>query len=195
MRQTSHTASTDHLIASLSKAYKLKSLARAGWLQSDIPGEAVESIASHSYGMALLILYLRPALERDGIQVERALEMALLHDVAESITGDITPHDRVSSLAKHEAEAAAFQEIIQHVQQGNHFRELWDEFEAGRTREAQLVKRMDKLDMLIQAYLYENQFKRRLDSFWEGMDGLFMGSESEEIYRYISHHRFQSKGS
>lgn len=37
--------------------------------------------------------------------------MALIHDVAESIVGDITPHDGVSNEDKHKLESDAIQEI------------------------------------------------------------------------------------
>lgn len=37
--------------------------------------------------------------------------MALVHDVAESIVGDITPHDGVSNEDKHKRESDAIQEI------------------------------------------------------------------------------------
>jgi Predicted hydrolases of HD superfamily len=46
------------------------------------------------------------------VNVERALNMALVHDIAEAIVGDLTPRDKVSESAKYEAEAAAFEQIV-----------------------------------------------------------------------------------
>jgi putative hydrolase of HD superfamily len=120
--------------------------------------------------------------------------MALVHDIAESIVGDLTPRDNVMESQKHEAEAAAFDQIVQHVQDGEYFKELWDDFESNKSPEARVVKRIDKMDMLIQAYLYEKKYELRLDSFWENMDSLFQGSESESIYHYIKSNRFEYKG-
>ncbi len=185
---------TPQLISSLETVYQLKSMPRSGWIQSGVNRTEVESIAGHSFGMSILILFLRPVLQGNGINVERALNMALIHDIAESIVGDLTPNDAVSLDDKHASELEAFQQIMKHVQEGDYFQELWDDFESVGSDEAKLVKRIDKLDMLIQAYLYEKKFAIRLDSFWENMDALFKDTESESIYNYICLNRFELKG-
>lgn len=184
----------DSLVLSLSQTYELKSIRRSGWIQSGIPESESESIASHSYGMTMLLLYLRSELLNNGINMERALSMAAIHDLAEVITGDITPQDKVPLSDKYLAEKSAFEQIINDVQNGEYLIELWKEYESGLTKEAQVVKRMDKLDMLIQAYLYEHQYEMSLDSFWLNMSDLFLGSESEEIYNYIRLNRFEVEG-
>lgn len=193
MNDNAKILETKQLIASLSHIYDLKTIPRSGWIQSGIEPLGVESIASHSYGMALLIMYLRSALIANGVNVERALNMALIHDIAESIVGDLTPQDEVDEGTKYAAEAAALQKIVSQVSEGEYFQELWEEFESIGSLEAQVVKRIDKLDMLIQAFHYEKKYRLRLDSFWENMDELFMGSESEMIYVYIRSNRFEDK--
>ena len=194
MNDTTRDNQTHHLISSLEHIYQLKSIPRSGWLQSGIDELGVESIAAHSYGMSILILHLRSELQSAGVNVERALNMALVHDIAESIVGDMTPQDNVSEGAKYEAESVAFEQIVSCVQQGEYFLDLWEDFEAIKSPEAKVVKRIDKLDMLIQAYLYEKKYEIRLDSFWENMDELFRESESESIYTYIRSNRFELKG-
>ncbi len=183
-----------NIISSLEHVYQLKSIPRSGWLQAAIPDIGVESIAGHSFGMSMLILYLRSNLLSGGVNVERVLHMALIHDMAEAIVGDITPLDRVAISEKYAAESKAFDDIVGCVGQGAYFRELWDEFESGKTLESQVVKRMDKLDMLIQAYFYEKKYGINLDSFWKDMDDLFQDSESESIYNHIRLNRSQTKG-
>ncbi len=194
MNDTAIDVKTSHLISSLEHIYQLKTMPRSGWLQSGIDEVGVESIAAHSYGMSILILSLRSAAQAAGVNVERALNMALVHDIAESIVGDMTPHDNVSEGDKYVAEAAALEEIVKNVQQGDYFRDLWEDFESIKSPEAKFVKRIDKLDMLIQAYLYEKKYEIRLDSFWKNMDELFNGSESELIYTFIRDNRFEFKG-
>jgi len=183
------------LCSSIEQVYKLKAIPRSGWVQSGIAVSEVESIAAHSYGMSMLILFLRDDLAECGVNLERALHMALIHDVAESIVGDLTPRDSVSADAKHAAEAVAYEGIMKNVDPDEYLRNLWIEFEAGQSLEAQLVKRIDKLDMLLQASIYEKQFTVHLDSFWEEMDQLFKDTESEPIYDYIRLSRSQTKGS
>jgi len=185
---------TNDLISSLKQAYRLKSIPRTGWIQSGIPALNVESIAAHSFGMSILILYLRPQLLQANINIERCLNMAIIHDLAESVVGDITPLDQISIADKYSAESAAFQDIIGGVDGGQHFKKVWDEFEAGHTPESLVVKRMDKLDMLIQAYIYEKAHTINLDSFWVGMDDFFKDTESEPIYNYIRQNRFETEG-
>ncbi|MBT3228889.1 MAG: HD domain-containing protein [Candidatus Marinimicrobia bacterium] len=185
---------TYDLISSLEHIYQLKAIPRSGWLQSGIAESGVESIAAHSYGMSILILHLRTVLLSNGVNVERALSMALVHDIAESIVGDLTPHDGVPEATKYAAEASAINQIVNGVQEGDYFLDLWEDFEAVKSPEAKVVKRIDKLDMLIQAYLYEKKYKMRLDSFWENMNEMFKGSESESIYTYIRTNRFEFKG-
>jgi putative hydrolase of HD superfamily len=194
MNSASKIESPDIIIDSLSQVYGLKQLARSGWIQSGIPRENVETIASHSFGMSVLILYYRNVLEAEKIDVDKALRMALIHDIGESITGDFTPEDGVSPLVKYKEESKAFEQLFRGITAGAEFRQLWEEFEAGETREAQLVRRMDKLDMLIQAFLYEKQFGIHLDSFWNDMDSLFQGSESEELFQYLFSNRFVVEG-
>ena len=194
MKATQNKKNTLELIHSLETVYQLKSIPRTGWIQSGIDPGQVESIAGHSYGMSILILYLRPSLLANGVNVERALNMALIHDIAEALVGDITPHDNVSLDQKYNEEVAAFRQITQHVAEGEYFQELWDDFESVGSIEAQVVKRIDKLDMLMQAYLYEKKYSIRLDSFWENMEELFKDSESEPIYNYIRLNRFEIKG-
>jgi len=194
MKDTLKVNQTKNLISSLEHIYQLKTIPRSGWLQSGIAPEGVESIASHSYGMSILIMHLRSELETNGVNVERALNMALVHDIAESIVGDLTPLDNVSESEKYVAEAAAFKQIVKGVREGEYFQDLWEDFESVKSPEAQVVKRIDKLDMLIQAYLYEKKYELRLDSFWENMNDLFKGSESQPIYTYIRSNRFEVKG-
>jgi putative hydrolase of HD superfamily len=46
-----------------------------------------------------------------GVDTAHCMKLALVHDVAEALVGDITPHCNVSDGDKHAMEAAAVQEI------------------------------------------------------------------------------------
>ena len=49
-----------------------------------------ESVADHMYRMSMLAFALRdPAVNRD-----RLIKICLVHDLAEALVGDITPHDQ-----------------------------------------------------------------------------------------------------
>jgi len=49
-----------------------------------------ESVADHAYCVAAIAMVLSDSKKLDS---EKILKMAILHDLAESITGDLTPED------------------------------------------------------------------------------------------------------
>src|SRR4051794_15354555 len=69
---------------------RLKEIPRTGWLDRGILAEETESVADHSYGVALLAWLLAP----DALDRGRVVELALIHDLAEAVVGDVTPYDR-----------------------------------------------------------------------------------------------------
>ena len=90
---------------------RLKQLYRKGWLERGLAPERCESVAEHSFAVALLALLLadacHPALDRD-----RLLRMALLHDFGEIHAGDLTPGDGVPKAEKRRREAASVARVL-----------------------------------------------------------------------------------
>ena len=119
---------------------QLKDIDRAGV-------ENPESVAAHSWGMAVLALRLCP----EQLNLSKVLSMCLVHDIAEIVVGDLTPHDDIRGEEKHRLEREAMMKIAPQ------WIELFDEYEQGKTEEAQFVKTMDKLDMGLQAMNYQQQ--------------------------------------
>ena len=130
----------------------LKHLPRAGWLRVGL--EAPESVASHSWGMAWLVLRLCPPTLDRG----RCLALAILHDIPEVRVGDLTPHDGVSKAVKHAREAAAASDLLDDRPD---LLELVREYAAQQTSEARFVRDLDKLDMALQAVVYAPQAHTR----------------------------------
>ena len=85
----------------------IKHLPRTGWKRKGVPEP--ETVASHSWQMALMALYLSQgnALEYD---FDKVIKLCLCHDLAESKLGDITPIDAAYS-SKAVRETAAMAEI------------------------------------------------------------------------------------
>ena len=46
-----------------------------------------------------------------GFDCAKCVKMALVHDIAEAIVGDLTPHDPVTPAEKHAREAAAVEKM------------------------------------------------------------------------------------
>lgn len=133
----------------------LKQLFRKGWLQRGIKPERCESVAEHTFGNAFLcLLLLDQHPELDGGKV---LRLALLHDIGEAYVGDITPQDRVDSHEKSALESAAVQKILGKLPNGGRLVAEWHEYEHQSTAEARFVKQIDRLELAMQASVYDHQ--------------------------------------
>lgn len=152
-------------------AATLKRIPRSGWLLRNVP--QAESVAEHSYGVAMMTLTLVDVLNNSGaltgpLDAGRALSIALLHDLAESRITDL-PGPALRFLdpqAKSRAEAAAIAEILRPLPSAETFGALWREFEDASTPEGRLVCDADKLEMMVQCLRYEHAGVRGLDEFW-----------------------------
>jgi putative hydrolases of HD superfamily len=154
----------DAVVRAYLEAARLKSLPRKGWLLRGVSPDDCESVADHTQGVAMLCLLL---LDGRGLDRERVLHMALLHDLGEARVGDITPSDGVSDDDKHQLEAAAVRDISEGLSGGERHRAIWEEYEAGATPEARFVKQVDKLEMALQAAAYDRQGYDGLNEFFE----------------------------
>lgn len=135
------------------QAARLKQLRRAGWERFGV--QPCETVAEHSLGVALLAL-AAPAALRMNVNVERCCALAVVHDLAEAIVGDITPSDAISPDEKHQREADAIQQLEETLGDACISR-LWHEFEAGETAEAKLVRELDVIEMAWQAREYQRR--------------------------------------
>lgn len=136
------------LAATLLETLALKDLARAGWLRA---GKAQpESVAAHSWGVAWLVLALCP----EGLDRGRALAIAVVHDLAETRVGDLTPYDGVPAEEKRRRELEAFTALVAPFDHARELLALFLEYEEGSTKEGRFVKACDKLDLGFQARRY-----------------------------------------
>ncbi|WP_099212118.1 HD domain-containing protein [Thermococcus henrietii] len=158
----------------------LKRLPRTGWLLRGVPNP--ESVAEHSYRVALITLFLADELKAKGVEidVEKALKIALLHDVGEARITDI-PKTAQYYLDKGKAEKKAVMELLLSSPKPKEYFKLWREYEEETSTEGKLVKFADRLEMLIQAYEYEKAGFRNLDEFWGTLEKL----RESEFYNYF----------
>ncbi|KAJ9557770.1 hypothetical protein OSB04_012384 [Centaurea solstitialis] len=144
---------------------------RAGWVKRDIKGP--ESIADHMYRMGLMALI---ASDAPGVNRDKCIKMAIVHDIAEAIVGDITPSDGVPKLEKSRREKEALDHMCKLLGGGpraEEIYELWMEYEENSTKEAKVVKDFDKLEMILQALEYENEQDKDLEEFFQSTAGKF----------------------
>ena len=131
---------------------QLKQLFRQGWLQHGVPRDRCETVAEHTAGVAWLILLLAP--EMADLDADRALRMALIHDLGETHAGDITPSDGVSATDKYARERQALRNVVAGLPRGADWLALWEDYESGASPEARFVRQVDRLEMGLQAMIY-----------------------------------------
>ena len=156
-------------LLSILEMLELKEVPRMGWVVRGVRDG--ESVADQSYGVTLLTLLLGP---REGIDVGRALKIAVVHDLAESVMGDIpTPAAKMmGEQAKEAAEAEILSRLVDGHEAKNEIEKLWREFRDRTTPEGRFVRAVDKLEMFIQAFQYEREGNQRLWRFWTWEDNL-----------------------
>jgi putative hydrolases of HD superfamily len=146
---------------------RLKTTKRAGWRRFKI--EHAESIAEHMYRMSIITMLAPPSLSA-RINVPHCTKMALVHDMAEALVGDITPVDGVSKTEKSRRESETMdyicQQLIGKVGGGlsaQSIRDIWQEYEDSETLESKFVHDVDKVELLLQMVEYEREHEGRKD--------------------------------
>ena len=178
------------MLSLLLELQRLKRLDRTGWVLRGLPPGA-ESVAAHSYGVALAAMMLADECASRGVEVdaERVLRLALLHDLAETRTGDMprTVADYYGKEARVHAERAAFDDIMRGSPRAEAYGALHEDYEERRSLEARLVKAADVVDLLAQALAFERAGARGLAEFWEGAEARDFGLEgaSREVVREV----------
>ncbi len=112
-----------------------------------------------------------------NMNVEKMIKMALLHDLAESITGDFMPGE-ISRENKKDIENQVMQELLSKLPSAlvDKYAILWDEYQKGVSQESVLLHEIDKLEMAIQAIKYSNEgfskenLREFIDSARKGID-------------------------
>jgi putative hydrolase of HD superfamily len=112
-----------------------------------------DSSADHSWRLALMTFMM---VDQLGLRVDalRSVKLALVHDLAESITGDVDARlikEKIySKKDKQDMEAKAMKDFYDVLPErmGREIYELWLEYENAETEEARFVKAMDKIETL-----------------------------------------------
>jgi putative hydrolase of HD superfamily len=147
---------------------KLKSIKRAGWIDREVTNP--ESIADHSFRATLIGMTLS---DLEKLNTEKVMRMLILHDIEESVTGDIMAIDKVKMNKEelHNNQIRAIENILSPLPESlkKSYISIWKEMEEGLTQEAKFCKDVDKLEMMIQADDYEREDisnKEKLRPFW-----------------------------
>ncbi|KAL7748462.1 hypothetical protein RI367_006157 [Sorochytrium milnesiophthora] len=185
------SARASSLLEFLHICENLKTTKRTGWIRSNIP--APESIGDHMHRMGIMAMLI----EDPSVDKNRAIKMAIVHDLAEAIAGDITPYDGVSKEDKFQLEKDGMDRLCGLVGNdsiANEIRGLWLEYEDASTPTARLVKDLDKLEMLVQALEYEKRTGTKLESFYQSTWDVFEHPETKAIAAQVYRERLERLG-
>ncbi len=121
-----------------------------------------ESSADHSWRLALTTFIIADELKLN-LDINKSIKIALVHDLAEALTGDIDAiqiaEGKVSIEEKNKQEIKAIKELKDILPEniGEEISNLWHEYEKGITRESKFIKALDKIETLTQ--LVESGYK------------------------------------
>lgn len=107
-----------------------------------------ESVAEHSWRISLMAYMLKS--EFKDVDMDRVVNMCLIHDLGECFTGDIPAFVKTDMDRK--VEDSLLNNWVSSLPEelGNDMSDLYEEMEAQETKESKIYKALDKLEALIQ---------------------------------------------
>ena len=162
----------------------LKNVPRQGWIDK-LALKHPESVADHTYSMTMMSMIIS---DMENFNSEKILKMSLLHDLAESKIGDFTP-EQIDSKKKIQLENNAFNEIMKTLPEKikSSYLELWNEYQENTSSEAKIIHQIDKLEMVIQAKMYQNRGhpKEKLNSFYDSAEKEIVHPKLKKLFTEI----------
>ncbi len=171
-----------NVIEFIQQVMKLKEIKRTGWSYKDVPEP--ESVADHSFGVAILALTVPLPKE---INREKLIKMALIEELGEIESGDIVWEKGIHiSLKKRRKQIISEKKTINKIFEtiGNEkLKNLLLEYLEQKTKTARFLKELDKLEMVLQALEYEKKVKpSKLNEFWINADKYIKDKRLREYF-------------
>lgn len=140
------------MIDFLQSASALKDTLRTGRTASG----RQESSADHSWRLCLLVMLLADDL--DNVDLARLLQLCVVHDLAEAITGDVPAPCQAAADGRKEREREALRQLCAPLPEELRQRilALCAEYEAGGSPESLMAKGLDKIETMLQHLIGAN---------------------------------------
>jgi putative hydrolase of HD superfamily len=131
------------ILSFIEEIEKLKHIKRINTL-SDCSRQ--ESDAEHSWHLAIIVLLLKNELG-EKFDFEKAVMIALVHDLIEIYAGDCWPSSIEEMLEKKSSEKKSAKKLFSQLPKDleKEIKEYWQEYEDAKTVEAKTVKALDKI--------------------------------------------------
>jgi putative hydrolase of HD superfamily len=167
---------------------KLKGKKRRGWIVHQIKNP--ESTAEHIFHLAILVWILG---KKKKINLDRAIKMALIHDLCEVYAPDLTPYDPLlpkdkkkvmevlkkwpkftpalkikKEKEKSKLETRGLNKLLKRLPKDlkKEVKALWIDLQKGLTKEAKFVKQADKVINFLQGMEYWKKYGKIQYKLW-----------------------------
>lgn len=131
-----------------------KELPRQGFISLGFKRNEADSVAAHSWTTSILAYLIAKQMAKEGkkIDPERTLKMAIFHDMAETIVGDVGTFVKgMAGGAFYQVEEEGLKELVSDLPSNGEILELIEDYHKRKSLEARVVKAADNLDALAQA--------------------------------------------
>ena len=171
----------DKVIRFIKEIENLKSVTRTAWTKTG----RRESTAEHSWRLAMLLMVLEGDFK--DVDINKAIKMSLVHDLGELYDGDISAKLQHDNDDKANMEERAMKRMLTTLPESlaKNIYNLWKEYNECSTKEAKLVKAMDKLETIVQHNQGENPEDFDYEFNLQYGKQYFMDNEILEYMRYI----------
>lgn len=149
---------------------RLKDKNRSGWDEThwNIDTDRIERIAEHIVSTIFLAIVLdsemgyneKPDVDRN-IDLDEIIKMLSIHEIGETLIGDITPFDGITPEQKREIEFRAVQDLLGNLKEKTELLDLFSSFEAKFSNEAMFSYFCDKIEADLQSKFYQDTFQHR----------------------------------
>ncbi|MGI5269449.1 HD domain-containing protein [Nonomuraea sp. CA-218870] len=140
------------------------------------------NLAEHSLRVGWLAMIIA---QREGGDVGKVLQMAVLHDLAETRTGDV---NYLTRMYVERGENEAFADSARDTSLEKQLVSLWEEYEMQETLEAKIVKDADNLDCdleLAEKAAIGVTIAEKLKETRESVFSLLRTPSARELFRHI----------
>lgn len=131
-----------------------KELPRQGFIALGFKRNEADSVAAHSFTTALLAYFLAKQLKKEDIKIDpdKVLKMGLVHDIGETIVGDVGTFVKgMAGGVFKNIEEEGVKALVKDLDCKAEIISLVREYNERETLEARVVKVSDNLDALAQA--------------------------------------------
>lgn len=137
---------------------RLKHKVRTGWDQNhwNIKTKRLERVSEHVVKTMMLALLMESEFQYP-LDMDRVLQMLIIHETGETLIGDITPFDGVTAEQKKGIEHQAMTEAVGRLSHRDALLDMLFEVDERKTDEAKFAYFCDKLDADLQAKIYQDQ--------------------------------------